>query len=277
MIASEWEIEKIKECVKAAAAELNEEKTEYAIPPLGIMIETPAAAVTADILSKKADFISIGTNDLTQYTLALDREASGLDRYFDAHHESVLRLIDSVIRESRKNNTKVGICGALAADPALISRFIASGVDELSVPVSKVNQTRIYAANAEKTISAPQPILAPCDGEQVPMADIPDPVFASGKLGKCVGIIPDNGSIYAPCDGTVVSIAQTLHALTIRSDDGKEYLIHVGINTVNLSGKGFTVLVNEGERIQKTQKIIEADLELIKENGYSAMVILVKL
>lgn len=287
MIASDWEIDEIKECVNEAAEQLKKENIEFSVPKLGIMIETPSAAVLTDILAKKIDFVSIGTNDLTQYTLALDREANGLDRYFDPRHESVLRLIEIVARECRKNNIEAGICGQLAADPDVIKRLIAAGIDELSVPISKIRQTKINAFNAENNQSTADssdsvkeqstPLCSPADGELVLMEEIPDPVFSSGQLGKCVGIIPDNGNIYAPCDGTVVGVAETLHAVTIRSDSGAEYLLHIGINTVELGGKGFNVLVSEGERINKSQKIIEADLDLIKGNGYSTMVIVVNL
>ena len=120
-------------------------------------------------------------------------------------------------------------------------------------------------------------VAAPADGELIPMNEIPDPVFSSGQLGKCVGILPENGSIYSPCDGTLVSIAETRHAVTVRSDEGGEYLLHVGLDTVKLGGRGFTVLVREGERVSRMQKLMEADLDLIRKSGYSTMVIVVKL
>ena len=100
---------------------------------------------------------------------------------------------------------------------------------------------------------------------------------SSGQLGKCIGILPDNGSIYSPCDGTIVSIAETKHAVTIHSDEGEDYLVHVGIDTVKLAGKGFEVLVSEGDRISRAQHIMNADLAAITQAGYSTMVILVKL
>ena len=279
MIASEWELDEISACVKEAAASLEGEKLAYRIPPLGIMIETPAAVFTADLLSKKAAFFSIGTNDLTQYTLALDRETQGLARYFDPHHEAVLRMIESVVRDGHKNHIPVGICGQLAADPAVIERLIAAGVDELSVPVSRVRQARAAAAKTEGKDEAviAQPILAPADGELIPMEEIPDPVFSGGQLGSCIGILPENGSIYSPCSGTVVSIAQTRHAITIRADEGDEYLLHVGIDTVKLGGRGFTVFVREGAHVSRLQKLMEADLDLIRENDYSTVVVMVKL
>ena len=288
MITSEREIDEIRFCVETAAAGLEKENIPYAVPELGIMIETPAAAVIADILSKKVSFFSIGTNDLTQYTLALDREARGLDRFFDPHSEAVFRLIETVIREGHKNHIPTGICGQLAADPEAIERLIAAGVDELSVPVSRVAETRIIAAKAEESPAAGKSVntdgtvaagtvLAPADGELIAMNEIPDPVFSSGQLGECIGILPNNGSIYSPCSGTILHIAETGHAVTVRSDKDEEYLLHIGIDTVRLGGKGFTVLVREGEHVNSAQKIMEADLDLIKENGYSTVVIMVRL
>lgn len=288
MITSEREIDEIRSCAEAAAAALEKENIPYVFPELGIMIETPAAAVIADILSKKVSFFSIGTNDLTQYTLALDREAQGLDRFFDPHSEAVFRLIETVIREGHKNHIPTGICGQLAADPEAIERLIAAGVDELSVPVSKVADTRIIASKAEGSPAADLPgstdgtaaartVLAPADGELIAMNEIPDPVFSSGQLGECIGILPDNGSVFSPCNGTILHIAETGHAVTIRSDNGEEYLLHIGIDTVKLGGKGFDILVREGEHVNSAQKIMEADLDLIKKNGYSTMVIMVRL
>lgn len=279
MIVSEWEIDEIKACVEAAAAELKKEKLAYKVPELGIMIETPAAAVNADILAGKVQFFSIGSNDLTQYTLALDRESQGLDRFFDPHHEAVFRLIETVIREGHNHLISIGICGQLAADPEAIERLIMAGVDELSVPVSRVTETRAIAAGAENTDDAAGDfmVLAPADGELIPMNEIPDPVFSEGHLGKCIGILPDNGSIFSPCSGTIIHISETGHAVTIRSDEGKEILLHIGIDTVKLGGKGFDVLVQEGEHVNSSQKIMEADLAFIRESGYSTMVIMVEL
>ncbi len=290
MIASEWEVDEIADCIKAAAKELEKENVSYKIPELGIMIETPAAAITADQLSKSKNvkFFSIGTNDLTQYTLALDRESQGLDRYFNPNHEAVMRLIEITVEEGHKNGVSTGICGQLAADPDLMERFLTAGVDELSVPISKVRQTKANAAMVEKKLEERKrkeqekpvsklSLSSPADGELVPMAEIPDPVFSSGQLGECVGILPEDGSIWSPCDGTIINIAETKHAVTILSDNGEELLIHVGIDTVKLSGKGFEVLVMEGEHVNRTQKIMEADLEFIRKEGYSTIVILAKL
>ena len=100
---------------------------------LGIMIETPAAVMISDLLAKEVDFFSIGTNDLTQYTLAIDRQNSKLDDIYDSHHEAILRMIRMVVENGHKNNCWVGICGELGADTTLTEEFIKMGIDELSV------------------------------------------------------------------------------------------------------------------------------------------------
>lgn len=152
MITSEWEIDEIKRLIKKAAKELDNEKLEYRIPEIGIMIETPAAAVCADELAKKVSFFSIGTNDLAQYSLAIDRSTQGIDKYFEAGSEAVFRLIGMVAKAGSENNISVGVCGQLAADVGAIKRLILEGVDELSVPVKKVRKMRILAAKVEAEI-----------------------------------------------------------------------------------------------------------------------------
>ena len=133
MIISVKEVRKIKEIV----AEVKEELTKAEIPfgevEQGIMIETPAAAVMSDELAKEVDFFSIGTNDLTQYTLAIDRQNAKLDDFYDSHHPAILRLIQTVIDNGHANNCWVGICGELGADTTLTETFIKMGIDELSV------------------------------------------------------------------------------------------------------------------------------------------------
>ncbi len=111
---------------------------------LGVMIETPAAAVIADLLAKESDFFSIGTNDLTQYTLAADRQNARLARYSDPHHPAVLRLIRRVVEEGHKAGIWVGICGELGADPALTGQFLEMGIDELSAAPGSVLGLRAH-------------------------------------------------------------------------------------------------------------------------------------
>lgn len=138
MITSVEEVMSIKEIVKEVEKELQEENLPYVIPEQGIMIETPAAVMISAELAEHVDFFSIGTNDLTQYTLAIDRQNSRLDRFYNPHHEAVLRMIQMTIDGAHKHGKWVGICGELGADTTLTERFITMGIDELSVSPSMV-------------------------------------------------------------------------------------------------------------------------------------------
>lgn len=133
MIISVEEVRKIKKIVEEVKSELSAEGIEYGEPEQGIMIETPAAAITSDLLAKEVDFFSIGTNDLTQYTLAIDRQNTQLDSFFDPHHPAILRQIKMVVDNAHKAGIWAGICGELGADQTLTKDFLAMGVDELSV------------------------------------------------------------------------------------------------------------------------------------------------
>lgn len=138
MITSLEEVKKIKEISAQVRAELREENIRYNDIEEGIMIETPAAVMISDLLAKEVDFFSIGTNDLSQYTMAIDRQNPKLDSFFYPHHEAVLRMIDMVCQNAHKENIWVGICGELGADLELTERFLRMGVDELSVSPSYV-------------------------------------------------------------------------------------------------------------------------------------------
>ncbi len=139
MIASEWEILKVLEIIENVKNELDSEGLAYSKNiELGCMIETPAAAVTSDILAKHLDFFSIGTNDLTQYTLAADRQNPDIGEFCDSHHVAVLRFINMVIQNAHANGTWVGICGELGSDITLTETFLAMGIDELSVTPSAI-------------------------------------------------------------------------------------------------------------------------------------------
>ena len=133
MITSVKEVHRIKKIVEEVKAELTEQGIEFAIPEQGIMIETPAAAMVSDELAKEVDFFSVGTNDLTQYTLAIDRQNTKLDEFYDAHHPAVLRMIAMVAENAHKAGIWAGICGELGADTTLTQEFLAMGIDELSV------------------------------------------------------------------------------------------------------------------------------------------------
>ena len=133
MITSVSEVRKIKEIVEEVKAELTSQGVEFGNPEQGIMIETPAAAIISDDLAKEVDFFSIGTNDLSQYTMAIDRQNPQLDLFFDPHHPAVLRMISMVVENAHKAGIWAGICGELGADQSLTKEFLAMGVDELSV------------------------------------------------------------------------------------------------------------------------------------------------
>jgi len=133
MIISVNEIVRIKEIVEEVKKELDREDISYGNVELGIMIETPAAAVISDLLAPHVDFFSIGSNDLSQYTLAIDRQNQSLDNFFDPHHEAILRLIQMTIENAHKHGAWCGICGELGADMDLTAKFIQMGIDELSV------------------------------------------------------------------------------------------------------------------------------------------------
>ncbi|WMC91792.1 phosphoenolpyruvate--protein phosphotransferase [Kineothrix sp. MB12-C1] len=144
MIISVSEVKQIKAIVQEVKEELTREGIPFAEVEQGIMIETPAAAIISDLLAKEVDFFSIGTNDLTQYTLAIDRQNAKLDPIYDSHHEALLRLIKMVVDNAHKEGIWAGICGELGADTTLTEEFVNMGVDELSVtptfvlPVRKV-------------------------------------------------------------------------------------------------------------------------------------------
>ena len=133
MITSVQEVRKIKGIVEEVKAELTSQGVEFGNPEQGIMIETPAAAIISDDLAKEVDFFSIGTNDLSQYTMAIDRQNPQLDLFFDPHHPAVLRMISLVVENAHKAGIWAGICGELGADQSLTKEFLAMGVDELSV------------------------------------------------------------------------------------------------------------------------------------------------
>lgn len=149
MIISPWEVEKIKEIVAEVEAELKAEGVDYKIPEQGIMIETPASVMMAEELAQLVDFFSIGTNDLTQYTLAIDRQNEKLDLFYNAHHPAVLRMIEMTVKAGHAHGAWVGICGELGADQELTQKFLEMGLDELSVAPSSVLPIRKLIREAE--------------------------------------------------------------------------------------------------------------------------------
>ena len=148
MIASVWEVQKVKEMMEGLKAELSAEGLPFKDVEFGIMIETPAAVMIADDLAKEVDFFSIGTNDLTQYTLAVDRQNAKLDRFYDPHHPAVLKMIRMVINSAHREGIWAGICGELGADLTLTETFMKMGIDELSVSPAMVLPVRDKIINA---------------------------------------------------------------------------------------------------------------------------------
>lgn len=156
MITSIWEVQEIKRICRNIRAELAEEGVPMADKvELGIMIETPAAVMMSAELAREVDFFSVGTNDLTQYTLAVDRQGVGLDRFFDAHHPAVLRMLRMAAENAHKAGIWIGICGELGADAELIETFLSMGIDELSVSPSAVLPLRSAIRSIDTTTLAP--------------------------------------------------------------------------------------------------------------------------
>ena len=142
MITSTEEVKRIYEIVAEVEEELKAQEIQYKIPEQGIMIETPAAVMISDRLAEMVDFFSIGTNDLTQYTLAIDRQNEKLDDFYNPHHEAILRMIQMVVDNAHKCGKWAGICGELGADATLTEQFVRMGLDELSVAPSMVLKLR---------------------------------------------------------------------------------------------------------------------------------------
>lgn len=142
MITSVDEVREIKAIVSEAVAELKAEKIPYKIPEQGIMIETPAAVMVSDELAHEVSFFSIGTNDLLQYTFAIDRQNSALDEFYNPHNEAIMKMINMTVDNGHKAGIWVGICGELASDTTLTERFLRMGVDELSVSPGAVLPVR---------------------------------------------------------------------------------------------------------------------------------------
>lgn len=138
MITSVSEVDRIKDIEQEVKEELSRDGISIGNPKTGIMIETPAAVMISRELAKKVDFFSIGTNDLTQYTLAIDRQNSNLDEFYDSHHPAVLEMIRMVVDNAHKEGIWAGICGELGADTTLTKEFLSMGVDELSVSAGKL-------------------------------------------------------------------------------------------------------------------------------------------
>ena len=168
MVTSVWEVRETKKLIESVKKELDAEGLPYSDHvEIGIMIETPAAAILSDRLAKEVDFFSCGTNDLTQYTLACDRQNNDLGRFYDPHHLSVVRLLKMVVENAHKNGVWVGICGELGADLEMTETFLAIGVDELSVSPRAVLPLRNKIRSIDTRETTPA-ILAAIESDESP-------------------------------------------------------------------------------------------------------------
>ena len=149
MITSVWEVKQIKKIVEEVKEELRAQNIEFGEVAQGIMIETPAAVMISRELAKEVDFFSIGTNDLTQYTLAIDRQNPKLDDFYDAHHPAVLKMIHMVAQNAHAEGIWAGICGELGADLELTEQFLQMGIDELSVSPGRILPIRKIVRESE--------------------------------------------------------------------------------------------------------------------------------
>ncbi len=200
--------------------------------------------------------------------------------------KDITKVDDSVIRSSGaagvirpgKNSVQV-IIGTTVQFVADEMKRLYNEPDSSSLEcaVSDIEITDDTTPSSADGIHNPiNEILSPAIGKRIPMAEIPDPVFSSGAMGECFGIIPANGEIYAPISGEIATVATTGHAIAIQGDD-IAVLIHVGIDTVNLKGEGFSVLVKEGEQVSEGQLLMHADIDFIKSKGFNPMIIVVQL
>ena len=168
MVTSVWEVRETKRLIEDVKSDLRAEGIPYSDHvEIGIMIETPAAAILSDRLAKEVDFFSCGTNDLTQYTLACDRQNNDLGRFYDPHHLSVVRLLKMVVENAHKNGVWVGICGELGADLEMTETFLAIGVDELSVSPRAVLPLRNKVRSIDTRETTPA-IIAAIESDENP-------------------------------------------------------------------------------------------------------------
>lgn len=149
MVASLWELKEAKALCAKVRKELEEEGILTREVPIGIMVETPAAAVLAQELAKEAAFFSVGTNDLTQYTLVVDRQNPGLGAFYDPYHPALLALMAHIARAARENGIWAGVCGELAADPQMQETFIRMGDRSLSMAPGRILEARKLVCNSE--------------------------------------------------------------------------------------------------------------------------------
>ena len=149
MITSVEEVREVKEITERVKKGLKDEGYPYKDCPIGIMVETPAAVMISDLLAKEVDFFSIGTNDLSQYTLAADRTNIRIQKYYNPHHESILRQIKMTIDNAHANDCSVGICGEIASDADIVKKLVEYGIDDISVTPTNILVVREIIRNME--------------------------------------------------------------------------------------------------------------------------------
>ena len=178
------------------------------------------------------------------------------------------KVDEGVIRSS-------GAPGLIRTGKNSLQIVIGTTVQFVADELKALCAAREAVSPPQETSSVSEEKQLPAAGERVPMEEIPDPVFSGGIMGECYGIRPVDGKIYAPISGTVATVAETKHAVSI-SGDKEEILIHAGLDTVKLNGEGFLVHVREGDRVEQGQLILEEDPGLIRERGFDPMIIVVK-
>ena len=155
-------------------------------------------------------------------------------------------------------------------DPVSTEPSAEKSIEQKNEPGIRAGESLVFEGSCEG-------LVAPCAGKVIPMADIPDEVFSGGIMGNCVGILPVDGEISAPCSGTVANVADTMHAFIIEKDNGECVLVHVGIDTVSLNGRGFAMKVSEGDMIEAGAPVMTMDLDVVNGAGLSPIVIVIML
>ncbi len=212
-----------------------------------------------------------------------DKENDNSDKYLKKA-EGILKglggagnviSVDSCITRLRLEVRDTSLIDEKVIKSAGTSGVIKTGKNSVQVVVGTAVQ---YVADELERLCEEiiEEVKAPAEGEVIPMEKIPDETFSTGVLGECYGIMPSEGIIYSPLEGTVSVVANTKHAVSFK-DGNREVLVHVGIDTVKLGGEGFKVLVSEGDVVKQGQKVMEFDAELIKARGYNPMVVVVEI